>query len=314
MSERKPKPERKEVPEMQISDSSKTESFGSARNSSEFRHAQKFKSKRISDIPESKLKSVAELENLIKKNKTFIICSIKGLPGKQYQAIKKKIKDYAKVKVVKKSLVLRAIDSSGIEIKKIKDYVIEDSALLFSGLDAFELAGILSQNKSPVNAKVGQIANDDIVVEPGATDLVPGPVISELGSLGLKIAIEDGKINIKERKIIVKKGGKINESAAGLMSKLDIKPFSIGFEPVAAYDNQEKKVYTGIKIDREKTLEELKQAYSKSLGFAVNIAYICRESLRFILGKAARQEKAILNLIIKPQESQSIQITEEIKS
>lgn len=253
------------------------------------------------DIPENKLKSVAELENLIKKNKTFMICSIKGLPGKQYQAIKKKIRDYAKVKVIKKSLVLRAIDSSGIEIKKLKEHVVEDSALLFSDIDAFELSGILSQNKTPVNARVGQIANENIEIEPGPTDLVPGPVISELGALGLKIAIEDGKINIREKKVIVKKGEKINESAAGLMSKLDIKPFSIGFEPSAAYDNQEKKVYTGIKIDKEKTLEELKSSYSRALGFAVNIAYICNETLKFILGKAARNEKAIENLINKSQ-------------
>lgn len=259
----------------------------------------KTKNKERKDIPESKLKAVSEIENLIKKNKTFMICSIKSLPGKQYQAIKKKIREHAKVKVVKKSLVLRAIDNSGIEIKKIKEYVVEDSALLFSDIDAFELAGMLSQNKTPVGAKVGQIAKEDIEVEPGATELVPGPVISELGALGLKIAIEDGKINIKEKKIIVKKGQPVSESAAGLMAKLDIKPFSVGFEPIAAYDNSEKKVYIGIKIDQEKTLEDLKASYSRALGFAVNFAYVCSESLKFILGKAAGQEKAILNLVTK---------------
>ena len=266
------------------------------------------------DIPESKLKTVSEIENLIKKSKTFMICSIKNLPGKQYQDIKKKIKDRAKVKVIKKSLVIRAIENSGIEIKKLKEHVKEDSALLFSEIDAFELAGILSENKTPVNAKTGQIANDDIEIEPGPTDLVPGPVISELGALGLKIAIEDGKINIKEKKVIVKKGEKINENASGLMSKLDIKPFSIGFEPVAAYDSDEKKVYSGIKIDKGKTLEDLKLSYSRALGFAVSIAYVCSESLRFILGKASAQEKAILNLINKPQEkSNSTSQGEEIK-
>jgi large subunit ribosomal protein L10 len=272
----------------------------------------KTKVKEKREIPEFKLRTVTEIENLIKKNKTFMICSIKSLPGKQYQAIKKKIRDHAKVKVIKKSLALRAIDNSGIEIKKLKDYVKEDSALLFSEIDAFELAGILSENKTPVGAKVGQEANEDILIEPGPTELVPGPVISELGSLGLKIAIEDGKISIKEKKTIVKKGEKINEAAAGLMSKLDIKPFSIGFEPIAAYDNQEKKVFVGIKIDKEKTLEDTKIVYSKALGFAVNIAYVCSGTLKFILGKAAMQEKAILTLVNKSQ-SPSAEKAEEIK-
>lgn len=249
------------------------------------------------EIPEKKLKTVIELQNLIKKNKTFMICSIKSLPGKQYQAIKKKIRDHAKVKVIKKSLVLRAIDNSGIEIKRMKELVKEDSALLFSELDAFELSGILSENKTPAGAKVGQLANEDIVIEPAPTSLTPGPIISELGALGLKIAIEDGKITIKERKVIVKAGKAINEAAASIMGKLDIKPFSVGFEPIAAYDSNEKKVYTSVKIDKEKTLEDLKIAYSKSLGFAVKIAYVCNETLRFILGRAASHETAISNLI-----------------
>jgi large subunit ribosomal protein L10 len=260
---------------------------------------------RTKPISAKKLKAVTELTNLMKKNKTFMVCSIKGLPGKQFQSIKKQIRDIATIKVVKKSTALKAIESSGIEIKKMTAYVIEDSALIFSQIDAFELSGILSQSKSPVAAKTGQIANEDIEIEPGPTDLVPGPVISELGSLGLKIAIEDGKITIKEKKIIVKKGEPIKEAAAGLMSKLDIKPFSIGFEPVAAYDSNDKKIYTGIKINKEKTLEETKTAYSRALAFAVKIVYPCKETIMFLLAKAAMNEKALL-----AKTSQSTQPTE----
>ncbi len=264
------------------------------------------------EIPESKLKSVSELQNLIKTNKTFVICSIKSLPGKQFQAIKKKIRDRAKIKVVKKSIALRAIEASGIEIKKMSDYVKEDSALLFSDIDAFELSGILSENKSPVNAKTGQIAPEDIIIEPGPTELVPGPVISELGSLGLKIAIEDGKISIKEKKVIVKQGNEINEAASGLMAKLDIKPFYAGFEPIAAYDSQEHRVYTGIKIDKEKTLEDTKNAFSRALAFAVKIAYPCSQTIRYILGKAAMNEKALIAKM-NAQSTQPSQEGEEIK-
>ena len=249
------------------------------------------------EIPESKLKMVSEIESLIKNHKTFMVCSISSLPGKQFQEIKKKIRGIAKVKVVKKSLVLRGIENSGIEVKKMEEYIKEDSALLFSDVDAFELSGTLSESKNPVKAKTGQIAPMDIEIEPGPTELVPGPVISELGALGLKIAIEDGKISIKEKKVIVKEGQAISEAASGLMSKLDIKPFSVGFEPVAAYDSKDHKVYTGIKIDKEKTLENLKHAFGKALAFAVKIAYPCKESITYLLGKAASHEKAISNKI-----------------
>lgn len=249
------------------------------------------------EIPEKKLRAVAELENLVKENKTFMICSIKGLPGKQFQAIKKKVRDIAKIKVVKKSIAIRAIENSGIEIKKMLEFVKEDSALMFSQVDAFELSSILSENKTPIGAKVGQIAPIDIEIEPGPTELVPGPVISELGSLGIKIAIEDGKITIKEKKVIVKAGEQIKDAAAGLMSKLDIKPFTIGYEPVAAYDSQDKKVYTDVKINKEEALESLQYSFGKARAFAVKIVYACKETIGFLLGKAAAQEKAISSLI-----------------
>lgn len=261
------------------------------------------------EIPDEKIKSIKELQDLIKDSKTFMICSIKGLPGKQFQVIKKKIRDKVKVRVVKKSIIIRAIENSGIEIKKMEGYIKEDSALLFSDIDTFELSAMLSENKSLVNAKTGQIAPQDIEIESGPTELVPGPVISELGALGLKIAIEDGKINIKEKKVIVKAGQEINEAAAGLMSKLDIKPFSLGFEPVAAYDSNEHKIYTNIKIDKEKTLEDIRLMFRKALAFAVKIAYPCQQTIKLLLGKAVRHEKAILAKISVDSETKS----EEVK-
>lgn len=263
------------------------------------------------EVPERKLKAVIELENLIKNNKTFMICSIKNLPGKQFQEIKKKIRDFVKVKVPKKTIVIRAIDNSGIEIKKLKEYIKEDFALLFSNTDLFELSAMLNENKTPIGAKVGQIAPVDIEVEPGATELVPGPIISELGAVGLKIKIEDGKISITEKKIIVKVGQPVNEAAASIMSKLGIKPFSIGFTPLSAYDNQEKKVYNNIQVDKGKVLDDLKAAFGRAIAFAVKMVYPCQDTIGYLLGKAAMHEKAISKLL---NAENKVEANAEIKS
>jgi ribosomal protein L10 len=273
-------------------------------------------SKREKEIPGYKLKQVKDLENLIRTNKTFMICSIKGLPGKQFQDIKKKLREHVKIKVIKKNLVLRAIDNAKID-GKVKEHIQESSALLFSDIELFELSGILSENTVPVGARIGQLAPEDIEIEPGPTELVPGPVISELGSLGLKIAIEDGKITIKEKKVIVKQGQPVNAAASSIMSKLGIKPFKIGFESIAAYDRDEKRVYINIKINKEETLVDLKYAYGKSLAFAVKLAYACRSTIGFLLAKAASHEKALASLV-KSDSSQTVEVSqsppqEEIK-
>jgi len=216
---------------------------------------EKKQEKRIREkpIPKKKLRAVEELIDLFKNKKTILIASIKNIPASQFQEITKKLRGKAIVKVLKKNIIIRVIDS--IEkgtVKRLKEQIKEDIAFLFSDMDAFELSAYLAENKRPAKAKAGQEAPEDIVIDAGPTDLPPGPAISELGALGLKTTIEDGKINIKEKKTIVKKGEKISENAVGIMNKLDIKPFSIGFEPLVAYDTQEEKLYLEIKIDKER--------------------------------------------------------------
>ena len=254
--------------------------------------------KQENSIPEMKLKSVAELIDLIKNKKTILIASIKNIPASQFQKIGKKLRGKAVIKVPKKNLIFRALDSLGDEaLKGLKDQIKEDTTILFSDTDCFDLALELINNKSSAKARVGQEAPEDITVQAGPTDLLPGPAISELGALGIKIQIEKGKINIKEPKVIVKKGEKVSAIAADIMSKLDIKPFLIGFIPLSAFDTQERKLYLEIEIDREETLKELKISFGKALAFAVGIAYICEDTIKPLIRKAKMHEKVFEGLI-----------------
>ncbi len=257
-------------------------------------------------VSEIKIKIVKELAELIKSKKTVMIASIKNLPSAKFQEICKKLRGKATIKVPKKNLIFKAIDSSGEEAaKKIKEQVKDSVAILFSDMDAFDLALELIKSKTKTKAKTGQEAPEDIEVQAGPTDLIPGPAISELGALGIPIQIDKGKIHIKENKVIVRKGQKISSGAADVMSKLDIKPFSVGFVPLAAFDAKEKKIYLEIKIDREETLKELKEAYSKALPFAVEIGYASPETIIFMIGKAGLQERSIEKLINENVQSKS---------
>ena len=156
--------------------------------------------KRENPTPKYKLDTVKELVELAKNKKTILIASIKNIPASQFQEIGKKLRGKAIVKVPKKNLIFRAIDSSGNEaMKKLEKYVGDSVAILFSDLESFELASELVASKSPAKAKAGQEAPEDIEIPEGPTDLVPGPAISELGALGIQIQIEKGKINIKTK-------------------------------------------------------------------------------------------------------------------
>ena len=183
------------------------------------------------------------------------------------------------------------------EIQKLKEQIKNSVAILFSDLDCFELSMELLKNKSPSKAKPGQEAPEDIEIQEGPTDLLPGPAISELGSVGIQIQIEKGKIHIKESRVIVKKGEKISQNASDVMNKLDIKPFSIGFIPLSAFDTKERKLYLEIKINPEETLDELKTSFGKALAFSVEIGYVCEDTIKFLISKAGIHEKVLDNLI-----------------
>jgi len=267
--------------------------------------------KRENPIPENKIKTVSELSDLLKSKKTVLIASIKNIPASQFQEIGKKLRGKAIVKVLKMNLIFRAIKTSGNEaMKKLEEHVGDSVAVLFSDLESFELASELVESKSPAKAKAGQEAPEDIEIPAGPTDLIPGPAVSELGALGIQIQIEKGKIHIKDAKIIAKQGAKISEGAAALMSKLDIKPFSIGFIPICAFDAKESKLYLDIKIDKEATIDELKTASSKALGFAVEIGYTSEDTIKFLLEKANAHASKI-NRIVTGEPEPVAEVKEE---
>jgi ribosomal protein L10 len=242
----------------------------------------------------TKDKQVKDLAEKIKKARTLMIVSVKALPSRQFQEIKKSIRQNATISVAKKNIMVRAIKAVGKEsILGMESLIKENCAFAISDVEGFELAGILLSKKTPVFAKAGQIAPMDIEVKEGPTSLVPGPAISELGALGIQISVEGGKIAIKKAKVVVKTGDVITANAAAMFQKLNIQPFTIGLEPVCVYDVKTEKIYNEIKIDTEGVAKEIGSSASKALGFAQKIGYFCRETIGYFLAKANMEGNAL---------------------
>ncbi|MCD4770837.1 50S ribosomal protein L10 [archaeon] len=248
----------------------------------------------VSDVKKAKVKELAELL----KKKTVMIISIKGLPSAQFQDIKKKLRRKAKIQVVKKNLVNFALEANKVkELDDLIPYVEDSTAMLFSDEDAFVISGILADEKSPAKAKAGMIAPFDIEVKAGPTELLPGPDISALSAVGLAPKVENGKIAVMQDKVIVKEGKEISENAASIMAKLDIIPFEVGVEPVAAFDGDVKKVYVDIVIDKDAALADLEYACGRGFAFAVELGIVNSETLDSILGKAKAHGGVISRIV-----------------
>ena len=75
----------------------------------------------------------------------------------------------------------------------------------------------------------------------------------------------------------------------------------VGFLPIAAFDSHDGKVYVGITINKEKTLDDMRENIRKAIGFAVKVMYVNEQTVKYFLAKASMEEKAIQIIVNKNQ-------------
>lgn len=166
-------------------------------------------------------------------------------------------------------------------------------ALLFTNESPFKLSKLLQKSKSKAPAKAGQTAPDDITINKGPTPFAPGPIISELSSVGLKVGVEGGKVAVKEDTVIVKKGEKIKPKVAEILTRLDIKPMEVGLGLVAAYEDGIIYQKDILKIDEAEFNNKLNSAAAQAFNLAFSITYTTKDNINLLISKAFNDAKAL---------------------
>ena len=238
-------------------------------------------------INERKRKEVEDIKTLFRQNSVMGIANLEKLPAFNLMKIKSSLRGAVVLKYTKKRLMKIAFDEMGDEkLSVLKDKLAGIPALIFTNEEPFKLYQVLKKSKSNSPAKAGDIAPVDIVVPAGPTDFTPGPMIGELGALGIKTGVEGGKIVIKTDKLLVRAGEEINSKNAELMSKLKMTPMEIGLNLVLTYERGEILERNVLDIDIEVYENNIKQAVIESLNLAVYSEYITKESVEIMIRKA----------------------------
>ncbi len=270
----------------------------------------------VAHVSEYKKKEIEQLKDLIRKHNVIGVLNLQNLPASQFLKIKHKLKDKVSIKVTKKRLIkiaLSQLEKEKKEISKIGDMIKGSPALLFTNEDEFKLQKNLNKNKSSAFAKPGQIANKDITINAGPTQFTPGPMIGEFGQLGIKTQVLEGKIHIKEDKLIVREGEEINSKVASILSKLGIAPMEIGFNLILTYKNGEILTKDILDINEEEFLNNLKLAFHESINLAVNISYPVKETIEILVKKAYLEASALETKVpnLDSVETKNIEISKE---
>jgi len=243
----------------------------------------------MAHVAEWKYKEVEELTNILKENKIIGIAEIGGIPAPQLQHMRKNLSGIAHIRSAKNSLILRALDNANKEIKgieKLKEEIKGQSAIIATSINPFKLFNQIKNTKTMAPAKGGEIATHDIMVKAGDTPFKPGPIVGELQKAGIPAAIKEGKVIIKEDKILVPKGEKIPINVAQMLTRMEIYPIEIGITLHAIYEDGNIFKPDILDINVDEFIVKMYQASANAFNLAIESAWITKETIHTLLAKA----------------------------
>lgn len=221
---------------------------------------------------------------------------IENLPAAQFASMRAKFRKNMVIRVAKKRVMAVALEQASKKkagLEKLTASLTGMPALIFTKENPFKLVKFLNMNKSPSHAKAGQKAPKEIIVPAGPTSFAPGPIIGQLGKLGIKAGIEGGKIVIKADSKVAKEGDVIGEELASVLTRLDIKPMEIGLNLVAAFENGEVFMKNVLQVDDAKVLADFQNGSRWAFNLAIFSAYPSKDTIKHLITKGARDSRGL---------------------
>ncbi len=245
-------------------------------------------------VLEEKSTEVEAIKDILKEHKLVGIANLKKVRASQLQELKKSMAGKVYLRVLKNTLMKIAIDEMNqVELKKLEAYLDGSNVYLFTDLNPFKLALLLERGKVKTTAKAGDLAAMDVIVPAGNTAQPPGPIISQLNSVGLPTRIESGSVWVSKDTLVARRGDAISEQLAGVLSKLGIKAVELGISMRAVYDNG--LIITGeqLKVDIDATRKSLIQENQEAFALAMSITYTTKDTIEPLLQMAHQKAMAL---------------------
>lgn len=238
-----------------------------------------------------KAREVEEIQSLLEKYRTIGIAGLQKVRAVQLQELKKRLQNIAYLRVIKNTLIKRAIAKckSKKGIDDLEKFVTGSNIYLFTDLNPFKLVILLQKSRVLITAKSGDAASWDVVIPAGNTGLPPGPIISQLSGVGLPTRIESGSVWVNRDTLVVKQGEIIDARLASVLSKLGIKPVEAGLVMKAVYDDGLTITEEHLRIDLDKIQHNIQEANAEAFNLSLNVVYPVPENIELLLQTAFQQ-------------------------
>ncbi|MFB6212952.1 MAG: 50S ribosomal protein L10 [Candidatus Nanohaloarchaea archaeon] len=241
---------------------------------------------------EEKEKKVEFFREKIEGSPVVGILDMKNLPSRQLQEMKKEMKDFADIKMSRKTLMEFAIDQADKEgTEQLKENSATQPAFIFSEKDPFQLYKLIQDNKTSAAAQGGEEAPSDIEVSEGDTGIGPGPMLGKLQQAGLNVQVEDGSIHVQQSGVIVERGETITADDAEILNQLGIEPLEIGLDLDVVLSEGELFQAHELAIDAEEYRADIEAAATGAFNLAVNAGYITTRTAPTVVSNAAQKAR-----------------------
>ena len=238
-----------------------------------------------------KADKVKELKELLLQYDAVAIASLEKVRAAQLQKLKKKLQKNAYLRVVKNSLITRAVSETEdkIGIEKLEEYLTGPNLFLFTNLNPFKLTILLEKSRVKASARAGDLAAFDVTVPAGNTGLPPGPIISQFTAVGLRTRIEAGSVWVSKSTMVVKKGEPISLQLSSLLSKLGIKPVEVGLTLKVVYDDGIILTEEDLKLDIDELRRSVEAAHQYAFNLSLEAAIALPENISYLIRKANQE-------------------------
>lgn len=245
-------------------------------------------------VMEEKQTEIEAIKELLVEYKSIGIASLQKVRATQLQELKKHLSGKVYMKVMKNTLIKLALETMGnSDIKQLEQYLEGSNVYLFTNINPFKLSLLLEKGRVKTTAKAGDISAMDVIIPAGNTAQPPGPIISQLNSVGLPTRIESGSVWVSKDTLVVRKGEEINERLASVLSKLGVKAVEAGLSMRVAFDEGLIISQEQLKLDVDGTKHSVEQSFGEAFALSMNIAYPTTETINTLLQTVHQQAVAL---------------------
>jgi len=238
------------------------------------------------------------LVELLKQYNKILLVNIDNVGAYSIQKIRQKLRSKATLLFGKNTLIRKTIrdyvekceeagNKDSARIEALLPFIKGNVGMVFTNDELNSIKEVVESFKQKAPAKVGQVAPEDVFVEPGPTGMEPTQT-SFLQALNIASKIVKGQVEISNRVHLVKQGDKVGPSEASLMDKLNIMPFSYRAEVKTVFDSGYVYPASLLSLGTNDVLQTLSKGLQRIATISLHIGHPTLASVPHLIARAYR--------------------------